>query len=281
MSGPFTKSAHALAGFGLAVLPLVGPDGKTPGISGFHRWTRPPAAETIKAFGTRFPDANVGIVTSASRLTVVDIDGDNDLVKHVLDHIGDTPLQVGTPSGGRHLYYRSNGERNANLRRLGLNVDVKGTGAGIVAVPPSVRARTGKPYELFGSWQDLARLPVAHLMRLTEHDRFGDLGKACRGRRNDMLFRFALREARNCDDLDALLDCVRTVNFGFPEPLQASEVARVAGSAWKFQIERRNWSGMGSRAVVPAVVRRFALLSLCPGSQLAVVLPANSTWSKN
>ncbi len=84
----------------------------------------------------RFPNANIGIVTGLSNLTIVDIDDPN-LVDDMLLRFGETPIITQSPSRGAHLWYTSTGERNANLRvSANLPVDIKGKG-GILVIPPS------------------------------------------------------------------------------------------------------------------------------------------------
>jgi Bifunctional DNA primase/polymerase, N-terminal/Primase C terminal 1 (PriCT-1) len=200
----------------------------------------------------KWGNANIGVITSLSGVTVVDVDGDERLTRDIVSRIGDTPLVTRTPSGGRHLWYKSNGEKNANLRGIGLPVDVKGSGAGIIIVPPSFRPSTGVLYAFErGSWDDLARLPGARLAGLIpDNSRFGPLS-AAKGTRNDKLFRFALREARNCDDSLALQDALMLANSGLDEPLPPQEVERIAFSAWKYQATGKNWVGGEARAIIP------------------------------
>jgi hypothetical protein len=136
--GPFADAAEILRRAGLTVIPLIGDgDGKPPNVSGFTRWQRRPGLATLTRWSKRWPGANVGIVTG-KQLVVVDLDSDDPgLVKKMIERFGPTPLQVATPSGGRHLYYRSSGERSTNLR-ASLPVDIKGMG-GYVVAPPSIR----------------------------------------------------------------------------------------------------------------------------------------------
>src|SRR5580704_3630247 len=137
-TGPFATAALELRRRGLFPIPLGGEDGKRPLIARFTKMLKP-SLTTVENWVERWSGAAIGIVTGAvSGLVVVDIDSDDPAVwAMVIERFGDTPLKIRTPSGGQHLYFRSDGERNRNLRPE-LPVDIKGTG-GQVAAPPSVR----------------------------------------------------------------------------------------------------------------------------------------------
>ncbi len=77
----------------VAVFPCLGDDGKLPLVTWGHL-KRPPKPETIDKWWAKWPDANVGIATEPSRLTVVDCD-DASVVKTMLRECGDTPLISG------------------------------------------------------------------------------------------------------------------------------------------------------------------------------------------
>ncbi len=94
------------------------------------------------------PRANIGVATGRrSGIWVLDIDprhgGDAALAEFAAEH-GPLPLtvEVSTPRGGRHLYWRWNVEdpeiRNS-AGRVGPGLDVRGEG-GFVVVPPSMLA---------------------------------------------------------------------------------------------------------------------------------------------
>lgn len=265
-SQPFADAAMALAERGLAVIPCPGDDGKSPrgAIRGFHRWKQPPEPGTVLKMASQWGDANIGIVTSLSGVTVVDVDGGEALAEEMVARAGDTPLITRTPSLGYHLWYRSSGERNANLRSSGLAVDVKAGAAGIVIVPPSFRRSTGNPYVFErGNWDDLARLPVARPGSLSHSEPQMGHGVLLvpRGRRNDTLFRRALREARCCDDADALVDVVCTLNDQLQDPLSEQEALKIAMNAWRYESSGENWVGREARAIIPrSLIMQFAPL---------------------
>src|SRR5262249_20900783 len=172
----------------------------------------------LRKWSKRWPDANIGIVTGRE-VVVVDIDSDApSLVDQMIERFGPTPLQVRTPSGGRHFFYRASGERCSTLRP-DAPVDIKGIG-GYVVAPPSIRPNgqfAGRQYEIIaGSWDDLSRLPPLRLDSLaiveTENDNKPiPLRAIRRGARNKHLFRVLLRHTPYCDDFEALLDVARTI----------------------------------------------------------------------
>ncbi|MDH3667177.1 MAG: bifunctional DNA primase/polymerase [Paracoccaceae bacterium] len=197
---PFSVAALDLHDHGLTPIPLGGEDGKTPRVK-TASMTRRPSRATLRKWAEQYPTANVGILTGLSSITVIDID-DQKLVPAMLERFGATPLQIGTPSGGVHLYYQSARERSCSLRNEDLAVDVKGLG-GMVVVPPSVRPTgpyTGRQYRfLHGDWADLPNLPTLRpgsLSMAATSGRVVSLARVGRGRRNKSLFRYLLRQVR-------------------------------------------------------------------------------------
>ena len=146
-----------------------------------------------------------------------------------------------TPSGGRHLYYRYNGE--ARRIRPFPDVDILGGGNVVAALSAVPKGR----YEIErGSLDDLARLLP---MRQEEAPRpSAGHSHIPYGKRSDTLFRCLLRQVRFCDDFDSLLDVARTVNMDCNPPMADAEVVRIAKSAWGYAIGGRNWVGRKARA---------------------------------
>lgn len=255
--GPFADVAEVLVRAGLIPLPLTGEDdGKPPKVRGFTSWRRPPAMATVAKWAERWPQANIGIATGRG-VVVVDLDSDEPaLVEEVNRRFGPTPLVIATPSKGRHLYYRSSGERCANLRP-GLPVDIKGAG-GYVVAPPSIRPNgeyAGRRYEIVrGSWDDLPRLPVLRRDSLPQHALTEPTRlRAVRpGYRNRILFRSLLQHAPHCDSCEALIDVAHTIVdeqfvIDAQNPFDNSEIEKTARSAWRVEVEGRNWVGRVAR----------------------------------
>lgn len=116
---PFQENAVFQRQAGLCPIPCGGDDGKTPQVKS-SGWSLPPTEAVIQQWvaDPRFADANIGILTGLSGVTIVDVD-DNCDVDRAVAQFGETQMVVETPSGGRHLWYRSSGEKSANLRGLG------------------------------------------------------------------------------------------------------------------------------------------------------------------
>jgi Bifunctional DNA primase/polymerase, N-terminal/Primase C terminal 1 (PriCT-1) len=247
-SGPFGDTALHLWQIGLAPIPCGGNDGKTPLVK-WRSWSIRPSESRMREFVKRHAARDIGILTEFSNVTVVDCDAQG-IDATMIERCGDTPLKIRTPSGGVHLWYRSNGERSRNLRRShGWPVDIKGL-RGFIVVPPSRRRHgphAGRSYAFIdGTWDNLAQLPQIRAGALTESTRFAPLrghGQVREGERNEQLFRMLLREVRHSDNLDALLDDARTINETFLPPLDDTEIVRIVGSVWRFQAEGRNWVG--------------------------------------
>lgn len=106
---------------------------------------------TIRAWWSRWPDANVAVACGASGLVVVDID-DGAVGEAELAKLGELPetLTAETGSGGRHLYFRRpDGEKWGNTSRRVPHLDTRGDG-GYVIAPPSIHPETRRSYD----WQN-------------------------------------------------------------------------------------------------------------------------------
>jgi hypothetical protein len=161
--GPFGREAFKAWQYGLAVLPCGGEDGKRPMI----KWkgiTGPQPEHQINASVSQpsFKSANLGIITGASNLTVIDC-GTPGKRPELEAIFGSTPVVVPTPRGGLHLYYKGNGEHSGPARIDGMQIDVKGLG-GFVVAPPSTRVAadgTAQAYRfLEGGWEWLETVPA-------------------------------------------------------------------------------------------------------------------------
>lgn len=259
MSGPFGEAALELRRHNLAPLPLGGGDGKRPLIK-FGQWKQPQPLSHVERLVARFHDSNVGIVCGPSKITVLDCD-DAKQFDELLRIYGPTPIVVETPSGGMHGYYRSSNERCRNLRSSGFLADVKGIG-GQVAAAPSTRPsgeHAGRSYRLVsGSWSDLASLPrmrpeALSLLdggRTTARSQAKSNSGVCKGHRNDWMFGRLMREARSCDDFNALLDVALGLNTQIDDPLPDEEVAKIAASVWNYEERGENWCGGPARSIV-------------------------------
>ena len=284
-AGPFGEAAMRFFDLGLCPIPCGGKDGKEPLIT-WAKWRRRPARKVFERLLGRAKNtqANIGILTGLSGITIVDCDGEG-VLDEALRLFGPTPLITQTPSGGHHAWYRAQGERCANLRNKGYAIDVKGIG-GFVVTPPSVRpsgVHIGKRYAfLAGGLNDLARLPsVRHeaaawfgLRAEAKPDR--TQAPIATGQRNNQLFRAALLQARSAGSEEDLLSTMRDINaMACETPLPDPELRRVVASAWAIQQQGRNWAGSGAfvchndrfRSLTPAALWLLAHLRLFHGAR--------------
>lgn len=152
-----------LANRGWAIFPLA-PNSRVPmaGSKGFNDATRDP--NTIRAWWTQHPDANVGLRTGAeSGVFVLDVD-----VKHGakgLESLSDMESEFGalpstltatTTSGGKHYFFQHPGSRVKNRTGFRPGLDIRGDG-GYVAIDPSRIG--GSPYRWDNPGQELAEAP--------------------------------------------------------------------------------------------------------------------------
>ena len=228
----------------------------------WKKWNHAPDAQTYADWARKpqFQSANLGILPGLSGVTVVDID--NPLhIDEAVHRFGPTQLMVETPSGGRHLYYRAQGERCRNLRPFDLDVDIKGVG-GFVVVPPSRRPDAGSraPGYRFitGDWCEIALLPVIRpgALDLARPSTGRSHGQPVRtagngkligeGKRNNHLFHRGLRIATGCESEDELIAELLVENqISCSPPLADDEVLRIAKSAWSYEIRGANFTKGG------------------------------------
>lgn len=269
--GAFPKAALKLFDHGLLPVPCSPLNIKAPGIS-FASWQREPGRDVVTqwAEAPRYHSAQIGVLTGKGRfpVTVVDVD-DISRLEALVALLGPTPLMIATPSGGRHLYYRFNGEAGANLRSSGWAVDVKGKG-GFAVAPPTrkpvddAKAKAGRYSIVQGSWKQLDRLPslpqdwrtrlgadrrsaVAHAGANSQAPNQGRQdGLVKQGHRNTTAFSAGMRLARIAQDAPDLFLMLQDWNASNCDPpLDDQELARTAASAWNYQVTGRNWTGVG------------------------------------
>lgn len=125
--------------------------GKHPRLKWKTNILEPLSEEKIVAWWTKFPNANIGVVTGVqSGITVLDIDGPQGLesLKEAgfpLEELPESPM-VRTGGGGIHIFYRYPEKIKVKTGSGILSkVDIRSEG-GFVVVPPS-RHKSGKRYE--------------------------------------------------------------------------------------------------------------------------------------
>jgi hypothetical protein len=147
---PLPLVARELARLGVPVFPCA-PGGKRPiPERGFHEATID--AGQVEAWWRQRPRANLAIPTgAASGVVVVDVDvhkvdGHAAVDRAARSGLVSEPLAVvTTPTGGRHLYFPADAEREQRSWQAGrAGIDFRGDG-GYIIVPPSQRMIDGHP----------------------------------------------------------------------------------------------------------------------------------------
>jgi hypothetical protein len=233
--GAFAVMQEIYAHFGVPTYP-VRPD-KKPAITYFQRVGLPGSRKLAEKFADA--DAFGFVAGRRSKLTIIDIDSpDEGLVQTVHDRYGVTPLQVLTPSGGRHLYYRHGGERR-QVKRIHPSIDVLGSGA-VIGI--GSRVESGLYHIERGEIEDLARLP--HLaVSFSANTAAPKVFLAEAGHRNNDLWRECMRQAPNCVSSDHLIEIARKLNEGCMPQLSDAEVVNQAKGAWRIEERGDNWFG--------------------------------------
>lgn len=182
-------TALAYAAYGWHIFPLhtINDDGCTCGRAldecsspGKHPRTRNGLKDAtsrdtaIRAWWTRWPDANIGLRTGQpSQIVVVDIDlghhGFDTLVQLEAANGELITKEAETGSGGAHLYYQHPGQEIGNTAgKLGPGLDTRGDG-GYVVAPPS-RHASGGHYHWCTGHKRIEPLPDWLLSLLTRQD---------------------------------------------------------------------------------------------------------------
>lgn len=142
----FATYALALRNHGLAVIP-IGIDRK-PFIAGFNKCRCAPTEARVRSWINRFPDAMIAIIPGLSAGGILVIDCDTmEAAAEFQARFGPSNLRVRT-SRGLHLYYRRVSFRlPGNLKKFGLNIDVK-IGNSLVIAPHSIHKNGRHVYRL-------------------------------------------------------------------------------------------------------------------------------------
>jgi hypothetical protein len=233
-SGVFSRWQPAYAERGIPTFPVTAD--KIPATKGYLQTGLRGSAQLAE----KFPQASAFGLACGSRtgIAVLDIDSkDERILADAIDRHGETPVVVRSGSGNHQAWYKHNGEGRQIRPEPDLPIDI--LGAGFVVAPPS-KVTKGIYQFVQGGLDDLDRLPVLRDAPTIAINQDVPIGQ---GTRNKRLFQHCLREARHCDEFDALLDVARTFNLSCVPPLTDSEVIKTAQSIWKMQIEGRIWAG--------------------------------------
>ncbi len=199
----------------------------------------------------KFPEADAFAFQCGkrSRITLLDIDSSQEwMVEEAIRRFGRSPVIWRTGGNNYAMPFRYNGERRRIrvLQRDGLPIDILGQG-GYAVAPPSLGSK--RRYEfLEGSLDDFEQLPT---LRLPVDGDSRNENRIPIGKRSNTLFNLALEQAPYVDDLDDLIDVVRTRNMHCEEPLSDAEVVKTGTSAWGYQLRGENLKGRGGAVVIP------------------------------
>lgn len=213
--------------------------------------------DRIRKWWSRWPDANIGIVTGPeSGLLVIDLDNKNgingrDNLTALAAEFGGMPDTLTATTGtGEHLYFEHPGVANKNSAgKLAAGIDVRADGGHVVAAP-SLHAN-GRRYEWVNPEQPLAELPFWLLARLTstmkgintmqiEKQRNPeDAPQVVQGERNDTLYRVAcaLRGQDGMERAEMLPIMLQYNEDNCNPPLSLFEVTSIVISACQHPAE--------------------------------------------
>ena len=207
--------------------------------------------DEIRKWWTRWPDANVGIVTGAvSDIVVPVVDGEQGRAAVRGKHLPPTPTVLTGREGGVHYYHRHPGFECRNAAGAwpdGNNypgLDFRGDG-GLVAAPPSLHA-SGRTYQFADGLAlgevDLAPCPDWLLTMLTAAPSKpvatiqGDTDTIPQGKRKSTLMKLAGAMRRQGASELVMLAALHIANdVQCSPPLPDSEVEDVAASAAKYE----------------------------------------------
>jgi hypothetical protein len=238
-----------LKGAGFPLLPLGGTDGKAPLL---RAWAGP-GLTLARILAPMHRTGSQAYGVRLDGLAVVDCDSDDTaLVAEMEARFGLSPVHVKTPRGW-HIYYRAAGAV-PNLRGEGLPVDIKTGASSYVVGPQSVRPDGGF-YEPVKGLLGTDAIPTLR----------GALGAApapiLTGHRHVELVKEAMRMVELVDgpaELQANLAGIRDDWCVDPATMTDSELAGIAGWAWKCRLENRIYRGRDSAFLV----QRLALDAL-------------------
>lgn len=247
---------------------------------------RLPSEEEVEDWWTRWPNANIGIVTGAvSGLVVVDVDGSEGL-NWMKKNLPTTSVYVQTGKGW-HGYFRHPGGTIGNRARLAPEVDLRADG-GYVVAPPSVHP-SGRAYAWqftpgLDGWDALATFAPQEQQHasagspidLSAAKPMLDCSPVEKGQRNQRLAELTGKWiTTNKLGIEECLIMARGWNGTLKEPLSNAELDRTVRSV--FATHGRNHPGEAApltETVVPAAQADYAIPDdvLHPGGLLEMLM---------
>ena len=237
----------------------------------------------IRAWWTRWPNANVGIATEASGLIVLDVDprhGGDESMRALKAEQGARYARRLSGGGGEHYYFRATTAMVSRTNALGLRypgIDVRAKGGYIVA-PPSEHV-SGRTYEWEASSpNEPGDLPVWLAALLKGHERepiagADDDAPIVQGQRNATLARVGGRLRRQGMTARAIEDALLAMNARQCLPqLPKREVHAIATSIARYSAATNGIVERGTQPQRPTFVRAATLLAESDGDGLEYVV---------
>ena len=230
----------------------VKPDKRPLTLHGFNDASLDP--DKIRYWWREYPNANVAIATGPARLVVIDIDprnGGDDGFEELVRRVGRETLYsaptVLTPSGGKHLYFRSDAPVRSSQSKLARGLDVLAQGKCVIA-PCSTRGAAGWLWEADDDEREPPPLP-ATLRSILEPSNKGvwrQIGPTIRaeGTRRMSLLTIAGDLRRRGFGEDLMLTTLRAINGQHcSPPLPDGELREIARSAgvWEPGLSGNLW----------------------------------------
>lgn len=204
--------------------------------------------ETISAWWSRAPHANIGIACGAvNGFIVIDVDHHEDVdgaesLRELEAQMGELPdtVEALTPNGGRHLFYQyPTGYNIRNTTDIAPGIDIRANGGYVVGMPSKL---TGVPKEY--QWEaascpnerPVAPLPAAWEKWLIDHcARFTAPSEAKQGTRNDTVFRYAASLRAQNYPPEKIRELMTAYNADHCKPpLEEREVGTIFSSVMRY-----------------------------------------------
>jgi hypothetical protein len=274
----------ALAKSDFSLLPLGGPDGKTPAVK---NWAKK-RLNLSQVLGPMYGQGSTCYGVRLDKIVVLDCDEmDPDLIKTLEDRFGRAAVAVRT-ARGVHLYYRDTGSR-PTLRSEGLPVDVK-TGASAYVVGPLSQRPDGAYYEPMRG--DLSETPLTPMSTPPVASvNATPPAMVPSGNRHDHLLRKAREFVEAVETKAELLDNLRWErgeNCASPAGISDTELGKIADWIWEkrlsnslyagrnsaFKLSRCAMDALGNSAALALYARLFDLHGHLPGKVFSLNHPA-------
>jgi len=247
---PFATFAVEYHRLGLSIIPCK-QGSKEPLLKSWKQYQQKQVdTKTLESWIKKYPTANIGLLTgSVNKLTVVDIDFAVEDLKEFFSEFGEAMLVSRTPSGGVHLYYQANGERNQSDKTR--KIDVRGEG-GYVITPPSYNASKKASYEfILGELSQIKQLVPckATLTAKSPQKEFSESikkeagNKILEGERDNKLFLHLKEMALTVESQQELEHMARNYNNEMMQPpLPEAQVLSKVHNIWNMKLEGRLFS---------------------------------------